>query len=116
MVFRRATQDAEIGGTPIPKGSAVMPILASANRDGSRFERPDELDLDRDARGHLGFGLGVHFCLGSSLARLEARVALEALVPRLLGLRKLEAQPPRLDSFLVRGPARLGLVSAGRAA
>jgi len=115
MVFRRATQDAEIGGTPIPKGSAVMPILASANRDGSRFERPDELDLDRDARGHLGFGLGVHFCLGSSLARLEARVALEALVPELPRLKPVGPRNQLIDSFMVRGRRHIRLTAGSRA-
>jgi cytochrome P450 len=112
LVFRRATRDVEIAGQPIASGSVVMPILASANRDGARFERPDELDLDRDPRGHLGFGLGVHFCLGASLARMEARVALEALVPELPRLKSTGRRDQMVDSFLVRGRRHLRL-SAG---
>ncbi len=116
LVFRTATADSEIAGVRIPKGATVVPLIASANRDERRFPDGERFDVSRRAQGHLGFGFGKHFCLGASLARLEARIALEALVPRLLTLRKLEAIPPRLDSFLVRGPARLGLVPAGRAA
>jgi cytochrome P450 len=116
LVFRTATADTEIAGVHIPKGATVVPMIGSANRDERRFEDADRFDIARKPQGHLGFGFGKHFCLGASLARLEARVALEALVPRLLGLRKRDAEPPRLDSFLVRGPARLALVpSAAKA-
>jgi cytochrome P450 len=108
IVFRNATQDVEIGGTRIPKGAYVAPLLGSANRDERRFPDPDRFDPARDAQGHVGFGFGKHFCLGASLARMEARVALEALVPE---LPRLERERPRLlvDSFLVRGPRRLEL-------
>jgi len=112
MLFRTATQDVELAGTRIPKGSYVVPLLGSANRDERRFPDPDRFDVGRRPQGHVGFGFGKHFCLGASLARLEARVALDALVPDLV---RLEATGPRgrVDSFLVRGPRRLGL---GRAA
>ncbi|HSJ98275.1 MAG TPA: cytochrome P450 [Myxococcota bacterium] len=108
ILFRTATQDVEIAGTRIPKGAYVAPILGSANRDERRFRDPDRFDLTRDSQGHLGFGFGKHFCLGASLARLEARCALEALVPE---LPRLERDRPRelVDSFLVRGPRRLAL-------
>jgi cytochrome P450 len=108
MLFRTATQDVEIAGTKIPKGAYVAPILGSANRDERHFPDPDRFDVTRDAQGHVGFGFGKHFCLGASLARLEARVALEALVPELPRLTR--GRPRELvDSFLVRGPRRLEL-------
>jgi cytochrome P450 len=115
LVFRLATADTEIAGTRIPKGATVAALIGSANRDERRFPDPDRFDIARKPQGHLGFGFGKHFCLGASLARLEARVALEALAPRLARLRKRDAQPPRLDSFLVRGPAQLALVPAADA-
>lgn len=106
IVFRTATRDVEIAGTKIPQGAFVAPLLASANRDERQFEDPDRFDVTRNPQGHLGFGFGKHFCLGASLARLEARAALEALVPE---LPRLELHGPNelVDSFLVRGPRRL---------
>ena len=108
MLFRNATQDVDLGGVRIPKGAYVVPLLGSANRDERRFADPDRFDVGRETPGHVGFGFGKHFCLGASLARLEARVALEALVPELV---RLERRGPRehVDSFLVRGPRRLEL-------
>ena len=84
---RWAAEDVEVHGHLIRRGDPVILILASANRDGERFEAPDALDLGRDARAHLGFGKGVHYCLGAPLARLEADVALSTLLARLPGLR-----------------------------
>jgi cytochrome P450 len=109
MLFRNATRDVELRGVRIPKGAYVAPFLGSANRDERRFPDPDRLDLERDTRGHVGFGFGKHFCLGASLARLEARVALEALAPELPKLARASDRIPRVDSFLVRGPRRLPL-------
>ena len=104
VVFRTTTADTEIRGVRIPKGQYVAVFLGSANRDERRFPDPDRLDLDRDAQGFPGFGFGKHFCLGASLARLEARVAFEALVPELPKLERAERAIARVDSFLVRGP------------
>ncbi len=109
LVVRNTTRDVELAGVRIPQGSTVAPILGSANRDERRFPDPDRLDPSRDARGHVGFGFGKHFCLGASLARLEARVALEALAPELPRLVRLTEGVPRVDSFLVRGPSALPL-------
>jgi cytochrome P450 len=108
VVFRTATQDVELAGTRIPKGAYVAPLLGSANRDERQFPDPDRFDIARNPQGHVGFGFGKHFCLGASLARLEARIAIAALAPELL---RLERQGPRevVDSFLVRGPRRLEL-------
>ena len=109
MVFRKATRDVEVAGVRIPEGSVVAPLLGSANRDERRFAAPDAFDVTRDTRGHLGFGFGHHFCLGASLARLEAKAALEALVPELPRMQRRTAERELVDSFLVRGPARLEL-------
>jgi cytochrome P450 len=114
MVFRTATADHELAGVRIPKGATLALLLGSANRDESRFPDPDVFDVTREPRGHLGFGFGEHFCLGAALARLEARVALEALVPELMRLERTGARET-IDSFLVRGPKRLELRRAGRA-
>ena len=90
----------------IPQGS-IMPLFASANRDEQQFADADRFDIARNAQGHLAFGFGIHFCLGASLARLEARVALETLFSELPELERVEAETESVDSFLVRGPKRL---------
>jgi cytochrome P450 PksS len=77
---RYAGEPIEIEGVTIPKDGLVCPVLASANRDGSYFERPDDLDVGRENNRHLAFGDGIHFCLGAPLARLEGRIALERML------------------------------------
>ncbi len=109
FLFRRATEDLEIAGVQIPKDSLVVPLLASANRDERQFENGDVFDITRNAQGHVAFGLGVHYCLGSHLARLEGRIALEAIVPELPRLRRRDPKVEYVDSFLVRGPQRIEL-------
>jgi cytochrome P450 len=108
LVFRTATEAVEVGGVAIPKGAYVAPLIGSANRDERRFPDADRFDVTRGAQGHLAFGFGEHFCLGASLARLEARVALEALLPDLVRLER-RGKRELVDSFLVRGPRRLEL-------
>ena len=108
-VFRTVTRDVAIGGVAIPKGATIAALIGSANRDERRYSDPDRFDVGRDARGHLAFGFGEHFCLGSALARLEARVALEALVPELVRVERGAAGRELVDSFLVRGPKRMPL-------
>ncbi|WP_280442350.1 cytochrome P450 [Nocardia brasiliensis] len=82
IFYRYATEDIELGGETIRAGSTVVVSLLAANRDPLRFERPDELDLHRTARGHLSFGHGVHQCLGQQLARIEMRAGFERLLRR----------------------------------
>jgi cytochrome P450 len=79
---RVAAEDVEIGGERIRKGERVRMVLASGNRDPEAFEDPDRLDLTRDAYHHLSFGMGVHYCLGAELARVEGEIALPAIVRR----------------------------------
>jgi cytochrome P450 len=84
---RTATEDIEIDDVTIRAGELISVSLLGANRDGERFERPDELDLQRGGRGQIGFGHGVHVCLGQHLARLEMRTALTRLLERFPDLR-----------------------------
>ena len=79
---RYVTEDIEYYGTTMPAGSAVLLIMASANRDPRRFDEPDSYDILRKDVQHLTFGYGLHFCLGTHLARLEGRVALDELLNR----------------------------------
>ncbi|GAB2975761.1 cytochrome P450 [Saccharothrix stipae] len=82
IFYRYATEDIEVGGETIGKGSTVVVSLLAANRDPLRFDRPDALDVHRQARGHLSFGHGVHQCLGQQLARIEMRAGFEGLLRR----------------------------------
>jgi cytochrome P450 len=107
MLFRNATCDTEIAGQKIAKGDTVIPIMGSANRDERVFPDAQRFDVTRVAKGHVGFGLGVHFCLGASLARLEAKVTLEALVPLLADRRPSIKHQEWADSYLVRGRRHL---------
>jgi cytochrome P450 len=87
-IFRKATTDTELAGVPIAADSHLMLAYASANRDPDVFADPDHLNPEREnAKTHLGFGQGPHFCLGASLARAEARIGLDSLIARLDGLR-----------------------------
>jgi len=111
-VFRRALQDVEIAGTTIPENAIVMPLIGSANRDESQFDRPDVFDVTRNPQGHVAFGFGIHFCLGAALARLEAKLALDPLIEDLSCLERTEPKIEYVDSFLLRGPRRLELRKA----
>jgi cytochrome P450 PksS len=84
---RTLLDDVELGDTTMPKGSKVLGMIISANRDEEVFERPDDLDLGRDPNRHLAFAFGKHFCLGNQLARLEGQIAIGELVRRFPGLR-----------------------------
>ena len=103
----------EIAGTRIAANSVVIPLLASANRDERQWG-PDAgaFRIDQNPQGHLAFGFGIHFCLGASLARLEARLALDALVDLLPGRGRGAGALEYVDSYMVRGPAKLELAAA----
>ena len=80
---RQTTRDVELHGVTIPADSRVMMLLSSANRDERRFEDPDKFDIHRNDKRHMSFNVGIHHCLGSSLARLEMRIAFEKLLARI---------------------------------
>lgn len=104
FLVRTAAEDIPLHGGVIPAGERVLLMLGSANRDPRAFPDPDHFDLDRDHETHLAsFGVGRHFCLGASLARLEARVALEELVARVADYEIDEAGARRVHSANVRG-------------
>lgn len=107
---RQAAEDTEIGGFPLPAGERVLLSYPSANRDERAFEDPDALDLTRQPNDHVAFGAGgPHFCLGASLARLEARTMFEQIVSRFEGL-DVDGDPwsmPRVHSNLIDGFAEL---------
>ena len=80
ITYRSALQDADIQGKRIRKGDLVNSILGSANRDPRRFSNPDRFDISRSEGRHLGFGLGIHFCIGAPLVRLEAEIVFETVL------------------------------------
>lgn len=90
--FRGALEDVELGGQHIERGEVVLVSLPAANRDRTRFEDPDRLDLRRTTTGHVGFGYGIHQCIGQQLARAELRIGYSALLRRLPSLRVIS--PP----------------------
>ncbi len=103
--IRTATEDTEIAGRSIAKGENVLVMYASVNHDEDHFTDPASFDLHRTGKvGHMGFGHGIHSCVGAGLARLEGRVVLETLASRLPNLRLVPDQPLRhLPQLIFRG-------------
>ena len=99
---RTATVDTELGGVKIERGQKIAALIGSANRDSAVFERADEMDLTRDPNPHIGFGAGIHFCLGAPLARLEMSVSLPALWEKYPNM-QLASTPVRRPTFVLRG-------------
>jgi hypothetical protein len=98
---RRALADAEIGGVTVPKGADILLLMGSANRDEAVFAHADEFDISRsDARHHLSFGFGIHYCLGNMLAKLQDRIVLEETATAVPSLRLVDAEPIRFRQNL----------------
>jgi cytochrome P450 len=104
-IFRVTTRPVALGGVTLPASARVFLLYASANHDEQRFEDPDVLDIDRPlTRDHMTFGRGIHACIGSSLARLTIRIALESLQKRLPNLRPAtDAAPQRTRHIFLSG-------------
>jgi cytochrome P450 len=109
--FRVAKTDTELAGVKIPAGSRLAVLFASANRDETRFADPERFDIYREnATDHFAFGLGIHYCLGASLARTEARIAFEVLLGRLKHIRLGAGNDfTHTASFIFRGLKALHL-------
>ena len=105
--FRMTSQTVTVGGVEIPAHRQVLVCLGAASRDPSTFSDPDLLNIDRSRRSHLGFGHGIHFCLGAPLARLEARIAFSTLLGR---FPHMQLAVPRADLAWTHGD---GLVLRG---
>jgi cytochrome P450 len=116
--FRVTTESVTLDGVPVPAREQVLVCLGAANRDPDRFPAPDVLDIGRRGAQNLGFGHGIHYCLGAPLARLEAKVAFEELLGRHPGLRLAVDRDTlawaRGDGLVLRGLVSLPIVLGPR--
>ncbi len=105
-LFRTTTREVTLGGVPLPKGTVLMLIYAAANRDECEFANAGDFEVEREnARSHLAFSAGPHYCVGAALARLEIRVAFEEVLKRMKHFR-LDPdypEPKRQTSYILRG-------------
>lgn len=101
FVLRLTTKEVELSGQRIPAHQPVMAWLASANRDPEQFPDPNRFDIRRSPNRHIGFGHGIHFCVGAPLARLEAQLALPMMLQQLKGLQRVPGVPIKVSRGLV---------------
>jgi cytochrome P450 len=106
---RMPSDDVQVGGRTIARGEMVMPFIGAADRDPAQFPDPDRLDITRSDNRHVAFGMGIHFCLGAPLARVEGQIAINTLVQRLPGLALATEKPEYRQSLTLRGLTALHL-------
>jgi cytochrome P450 len=111
VILRRATRAAELAGVSIEEGADLALLIGAANRDERKYPEPDRYDMFREQRQHVGFGFGIHVCLGMHLARMESRIAINTLLDR-LGPFTLDpdAEPPHIEGMAFRSPLSLPVV------
>jgi cytochrome P450 len=107
LILRQTTKETVLAGKKIEAHADVAILLGAANRDPKRYERPDEFDIFRETKGHLGFGFGPHVCLGMHLARMETRVAVNALFDRLSDIRLIHGDDVHVHGLAFRSPLSL---------
>ncbi|MEJ7795579.1 MAG: cytochrome P450 [Nocardioides sp.] len=110
---RTATEPVRVGDVVVETGQRIAALLGAANRDPAVFDRPDEFDVARDPNPHLAFGVGVHFCLGAPLARMELVESVAALFERFPDL-ALAGEPVSRGTFVLRGFRRVPVEASGR--
>ena len=103
MVGRTAIEDTEIGGRRVTTGQGLVLLLGAANRDPDVFSQPEQLNIRRNEASTISFGRGLHHCLGASLARLEGRIAFEAMLERFADIRLLTDRVWFRDAIVLRG-------------
>jgi len=103
MLARRTLQEVTIRGVTIPPESSIYLLVGAANRDPEKFPAPEKLDINRPAVRSLGFGYGIHFCIGAALARLESQIAFETIIRRLPDLRIASDTPMFRPNYFLRG-------------
>ncbi|MBF6567844.1 MAG: cytochrome P450 [Candidatus Binataceae bacterium] len=110
---RFTTAATNVGGTAIPAGAVVFVLLAAANRDPAKFDEPEKFDVTRTPNEHLGFGNGIHFCLGAPLARMEGAIAIGSIIARFPNFRLADpaARPAYKGSFFLRGLTELRMIT-----
>lgn len=101
-LFRITTRETELAGVRLPAEARLMPLFAAGNRDESHYPQAEKFLVDRNPTDHMGFGAGIHLCLGAPLARLETQIAFEILLDRLPNLRPA-GEPTRTESLMLRG-------------
>ncbi len=110
MLARRALQEVTIRGVSIPKESSIYLLIGAANRDPEKFPDPEKLDINRPAVRSLGFGYGIHYCIGAALARMESQVAFETIIMRLPTLQMAVETPEFRPNYSLRGLTALPVV------
>lgn len=98
--FRTTARDVDVAGSTIPEGAKILLFLAAANRDPRRWDDPDRFDIGRQASGHVGFGFGIHQCLGQMVARMETEAVINAMLPRVSEIRSAGPVRHRLNNTL----------------
>src|SRR5581483_5474025 len=107
LTGRVALEDMEFGGKTLRKGQQAVLLLGAANHDPAQFPEPERLEIRREDNRHLAFGMGIHFCLGAPLARVEGQIAIGELVRRFDGLAPAVDEPPYKENLTLRGLAAL---------
>ena len=107
ITVRTAAEPIDLPSMTLATGKSAILLLGSANRDPEQFPEPDRLDVGRVENRHLAFGMGIHFCLGAPLARVEGQIAIGEMVRRFPEMRLLNELPPYKPNFTLRGLASL---------